>query len=181
VSLPVAHALTGITVFALARPHLGALSPRLAFALALTLPVVPDLDFAPVWFLGLDPEVWHRTFTHSIVFALVCGAAAWGCLHRRPGGAAAAGVVAVWVLSHALVDMLGHAPGGATHRGVMLLWPFDTAYYASPWQPLPPGERTSVARLLEIAAVEAAWCGPPAALAWWWSRRRLVPRGRARA
>src|SRR4051812_14974068 len=102
-SLPVAHALVGACIYSGLEPRVDFCTKRTAWTLALLLPVLPDLDFAPVWFLGLPVTTWHRTFSHSLLFAVACALVAAWIWRQRPVPAAA--FVGALVLSHALVDM----------------------------------------------------------------------------
>jgi membrane-bound metal-dependent hydrolase YbcI (DUF457 family) len=66
--------------------------------------VAPDFDFFLVWILGLNRD-WHRSFTHSIFFALfagflmLCGAK---FTHFKLIIA-----LTVCLLSHGILDFLG--------------------------------------------------------------------------
>jgi len=175
-SLPVAHALIGGALLATFRPRLDFCSPRVALAAALVLPVVPDFDFAFVWWLGLPVTVWHRTFSHSLLFAAALGALAAFWVHRRGAGTprVAFAYVSALVLSHAVVDMCGHGHG-TPGRGVMLFWPAWRHYLALPWQFLPPGRHGHPDVYLRTALVELAALGPPV-----WLYARLLRAWRAR-
>ncbi len=164
-SLPIAHALVGGAILATARPALDFCSIRTAWALALLLPVVPDLDFVFVWGLGLPVTIWHRTFSHSLLFGLLCGALATLVVWRRGTGTPhrAFGFVSTLVLSHAAIDMCGHGHG-IPGRGVTLLWPFSTTFWSLPWQFLPPGRHGRPEIYLRTAATELLLLGPPVVL-----------------
>jgi membrane-bound metal-dependent hydrolase YbcI (DUF457 family) len=179
-SLPVAHALVGGAILATFRPRLDFCSPRVALAAAMLLPVVPDFDFAFVWFLGLPVTVWHRTFTHSLLFSAALGLLAALWVRRRGVGTprAAFGFVTALVLSHAVVDMCGHGHG-TPGRGVMLFWPAWQKYLALPWQFLPPGRHGHPEVYVRTALIEFALLAPALwayvrALAWWRARPATV-------
>jgi membrane-bound metal-dependent hydrolase YbcI (DUF457 family) len=177
-SLPVAHALVGGAILTTARPWLDFCSPRVALGLAMLLPIVPDFDFAFVWWFGLPVTIWHRTFSHSLVFAAALGlfAALW--VRRRGTGTPrfAFWFVFALTISHAVLDMGGHGHG-TPGRGVVLFWPVWQKYLALPWQFLPPGRHGHPEVYLRTALIELALIGPPVllytrALAAWRARRR---------
>lgn len=184
-SLPIGHLLAGVCVHAAMAPRVKPLGGRLAWALTALLPQVPDFDFFAVWVLDQPSHVWHRTWSHSLLFALVCGllgVALW----RRAGDGEGADRDALWiglfaallVLSHDLVDMLGYGGGGAPGRGVALWWPLSDVAVAAPagWQVLPPGIWDHGRGPLKAALMECAWLGPPALIAAGLRWGRRVPR-----
>lgn len=167
-SLPVAHALIGGALLATFRPSLDFCRPRVALAAAMILPIVPDFDFALVWLGGLPVTVWHRTFSHSLIFSAAMGLLAAVWVRRRGVGTprAAFWFVATLVLSHALVDMCGHGHG-IPGRGVTLFWPFWQKFVAFPWQFLPPGRHGQPEVYLRTAVLEFALLAP---IAWLYVR-----------
>lgn len=172
-SLPIAHGCVGLAIYAIGARHIDFCSRRVAIASAALLPAIPDFDFALVWLFGMSRLHWHRTHSHSITFALVCGAlyAGWIAWRGRSGAGRAFVFVFALIVSHAIIDMFGQGPHGFPGRGVMLLWPFDHRFYDMPWQFLPPGMRSSVAVVAKTAAIELAYTGPFAIAAWWWRFR----------
>jgi len=123
--LPVAHALVGASVVAAIDPSPSsarAWKPLLAGA---ALALCPDLDYFFEWVLHW-PDV-HRTFTHSLVFALGVGGVLvlWmGPARRREGLA-----YSLAFLSHTLLDF-------ATTRiteGVAWLWPYSMKGFKLGW------------------------------------------------
>jgi inner membrane protein len=98
------------------------------------LSFLPDADVIG-FSLGIRyADEWgHRGATHSLVFAVLLGAAIGvvAPLFRHP--AMRTGVTAVLVLaSHPLLDTLTN--GGL---GCALFWPFDLTRYFAPWTPIP--------------------------------------------
>jgi membrane-bound metal-dependent hydrolase YbcI (DUF457 family) len=82
------------------------------------LAILPDFDYVLYLGLGLD-EGWHRTFTHSIVFAIAAGTLAAALRHsKRPRMAL---VYSLATLSHPILDLFTSDTGG-----VELFWPFST-------------------------------------------------------
>lgn len=86
------------------------------------LSVLPDFDFALVWGLGLPLEQVHRTWSHSLFFALFL-TLVWVVV--RPGRLkSVSGFLFFSVLiSHSLLDLLCTADPSS--HGIMLLWPFS--------------------------------------------------------
>jgi membrane-bound metal-dependent hydrolase YbcI (DUF457 family) len=111
--LPIAHGLLGASIVAATLPYDSPARNWKPLALGAALAYVPDLDY----FL---PAHWHRSFTHSLIFALLISLvcfAAWGATNIRLAFACAGAT-----LSHALLDF-------ATTRampGVELFWPLST-------------------------------------------------------
>ena len=112
-ALPVAHA-AAVIGFAKTRDL------RVVGLLALVA-VSPDLDFILVWGLDLPIALYHRTFSHSLFFAL-SAAIVYRILLPGLQQRFSAGLVLVASLSHSLVDMICTAD--AADHGVMLFWPF---------------------------------------------------------
>jgi len=93
------------------------------------LSMLPDADVV-AFTLGIPyaAPFGHRGATHSLVFAVVAGAAA-ALAVRSPR--LIPWCVAV-VATHPLLDAL--TDGGL---GVALLWPFDLTRFFAPWRPIP--------------------------------------------
>lgn len=152
------------------------LPPRLALA-GMAAAVLPDADVA-MFALGIDyAHAWgHRGASHSLVFALACGALAAllaRSLQTRAIGALA--FVALSAASHPLLDML--TDGGL---GVALFWPWSDARHFAPWRVVevsPFANRFFSARGAEVLWSELRWVWLPTvvvagAIAW----RRRAPR-----
>lgn len=112
-------------------------SPRLSLGSVLfwsALSFLPDADVIG-FSLGVQyADEWgHRGATHSLVFAVVLGAAVGVAARFFHRPALRTGVIATLVLaSHGLLDTL--TDGGL---GIALLWPFDLTRYFAPWTPIP--------------------------------------------
>jgi membrane-bound metal-dependent hydrolase YbcI (DUF457 family) len=171
--LPIGHALAGASAAAAASWNLPGLQSRRLTIAGAVIAVLPDLDYLLSWthFLG---RRWHHGFTHSIVFALLLGAAAAKAT-RVPGWRAALACCAA-TLSHPLLDYLLTESGG-----LQLLWPFTDArfklgieglnYYAS-------DAHGPVAGILLTSRIEVLIFGPLLALTLWLrARRRRGPQG----
>lgn len=117
---PVGHTMTGLIVAKLITPQPPIKERYLEILIIALLANIPDLDFILTW--GLHEVFLHRTFTHSLSFALVIGTlSCWlyeGKLVFKP-----------WlyftslIASHSLLDFC--TTGAQNSLGVMLLWPFS--------------------------------------------------------
>ena len=117
--LPIAHGLIGASCVAAWQPQTALSSNRKALVYGAALAICPDLDLLFLWPLGLDIS-WHRSFTHSITFALAVGCLAAVVLGRsRIREAIAYGSA---VLSHGVLDFLA----AKKYFGVELFWPLST-------------------------------------------------------
>ncbi|MCA1616603.1 MAG: metal-dependent hydrolase [Acidobacteria bacterium] len=116
--LPVAHGLVGAAVVAALHPRPGRLR-RLPLVAGALLANCADLDFALVFLL--HSKDWHRSFTHSLFFALALTAAAAAVAGRsRLREVVAYGAA---FASHCLLDYATTKAGG----GLELLWPLSDA------------------------------------------------------
>ena len=129
----VAHAIAGIAV---AAPFQTPDETRRFGITAALCTIVPDLDAIgrPFGYEDIELLGGHRGFTHSIVFAVLLGAAvAWGVFHgERSEGMR----LRLWIcftlvtLTHGLLD------GLTTKGGIMYFSPFTDARYSFAWKPL---------------------------------------------
>jgi membrane-bound metal-dependent hydrolase YbcI (DUF457 family) len=110
--LPVAHGLLGAAVVAVTHER-AAVRRGWPLLVGAALALTPDVDFL---------LRAHRTYTHSLAFALVVGGALRLTLGR--GRARAATAYGLAFLSHSLLDFATTEQG----KGVMLLWPFSHAW-----------------------------------------------------
>ena len=97
------------------------------------LSILPDLDFILVWGFGLPINVYHRTFSHSLLFGVTM-ALLWMAI--RPGRLKAISPFLVFavLLSHSFVDMLCTAD--VLDHGVVFFWPLSD--YPMGWPALVP-------------------------------------------
>lgn len=86
------------------------------------LALVPDFDFFFVWVLGFPLHEFHRTFSHSLLFALLA-AGCFALLRRRLSSSVPPFLVFGVLLSHTLLDAVCTAD--AAEHGVMLFWPLS--------------------------------------------------------
>ena len=79
--------------------------------------ILPDVDLVIGWILNLEI---HRTFTHSIVFALVMGFAAfiWCTLLKEKNRTTITLALFFGICIHIFIDLI-------SQRGVMLFWPYE--------------------------------------------------------
>ncbi|MDR2926201.1 MAG: metal-dependent hydrolase [Azoarcus sp.] len=106
--------------------------PRLLIA-ALFFSLVPDFDGIGFRF-GISYASWlgHRGFTHSLSFALLCGAlGAWMAPALKASRLLSGTLIFLAVVAHIALDALTN--GGL---GVAIFWPFSDARYFFPWQPI---------------------------------------------
>ena len=117
--LPVAHGLIGASLVAAWQPQSTLSRDWKPLVYGAALAVSPDLDLLLLWPLGLDTS-WHRSFTHSIAFAIAVGcvaAFAFGLSRIREAIAYGSAV-----LSHGLLDYVATKK----YLGVELFWPVST-------------------------------------------------------
>ncbi len=101
--------------------------------LLLVLSVAPDFDFFFVWVLGLPLESFHRTFSHSILFAGVA-ACVFSFLRPRRWKEVSPAIVFMVLVSHGFLDLV--CTLDPSHHGVMLLWPLSDTRWG--WSVLVP-------------------------------------------
>lgn len=90
------------------------------------LGVIPDLDLIFTWILGMGIS-WHAGFTHSILFAAVCGSFGVRFLGQSAGLSFPRGWLSLSaaMLSHGIVDWATKKSYG----GAALLWPVELKKY----------------------------------------------------
>lgn len=124
-ALPVAH-------FALASGMTFQYHWRIVAAGCL-ISVLPDFDFALVWGLGLPLREWHRTWSHSLLFAAAVSLL-WPFLRPESLQNLTAPLFLAVLSSHGLLDLLCTAD--TFEHGVMLFWPLSSERYG--WEVLVP-------------------------------------------
>jgi inner membrane protein len=148
--------------------------PRLVIA-GMIVAMLPDADVV-AFKLGIEyaHAFGHRGASHSLVFALMCGAFA-ACAARwlRVSVVSAFVFIALSAASHPLLDVL--TDGGL---GVALLWPWSDARHFAPWRVIevsPFANRFFSARGVEVMLSELRWVWLPtlslAGLAAWLRRK----------
>lgn len=151
------------------------LPPRLVGA-GILAAMLPDADVV-AFKLGIEyaHALGHRGASHSLVFALACGAvAAGGARWLRAPAMATFLFIALSAASHPLLDML--TDGGL---GVALLWPWSEARHFAPWRVIevsPFANRFFSARGVDVLLSEFRWVWVPVlALACFtaWLRRSM--------
>lgn len=102
---------------------------RLMLLALAIISVAPDFDFVFVWGLGMPIQAWHRTWSHSVLFALAL-VPIWVLL-RPKRLQEISGLLFFSVLaSHGFLDLFCTAD--AADHGVMVFWPLSTARYGWP-------------------------------------------------
>jgi inner membrane protein len=141
--------------------------------------VAPDLD-AIAFKLGIayGGMMGHRGFTHTLLFALLCGLLGYALAPRwRMRRWAGYAWIALCLLSHPLLDMF--TDGGV---GIPILWPVETAHYFFPWRPIEVSP-ISLSRFLSARGVAVlrsellfVWLPLLTAALFVWAARRMAGR-----
>jgi membrane-bound metal-dependent hydrolase YbcI (DUF457 family) len=130
VASPIAHTFAGFWIFLILAaqwkrwlaaqwrqwvPQLGVL---------ILLANLPDLDFLPGWLDG-DANQLHRSFTHSLTFAILISLALSSVWRIAPGFCRSALLYFTAYSSHLLIDFFSGIKIGWTHTGygMPLFWP----------------------------------------------------------
>lgn len=105
---------------------------RLALACAAAANI-PDLDFAAGFLLHGDPHIYHQTYTHGLIFGLLCGLALTWVLPSRFDNAGVTWAVVLAALSHSVVDFVtGPEIGLYPSFGAPLLTPLVDTRLSAP-------------------------------------------------
>lgn len=118
-ALPLAHGLFGASVVAVSIPGVSIIRDWRALLMGAGVAICPDVDY--LFYLGLRlGESWHRSFSHSIVFALAVGLLASSL--TRATNTRGFLVYSLAALSHPILDALTSQGTG----GVEFFWPLLT-------------------------------------------------------
>lgn len=132
---------------------------------AAVLAILPDSDYLFYKIFNWGEE-WHRSFTHSIFFAVVCGSAV-AIAFGKPSLMYFL-VFTLATLSHPLLDAFVSEGGG-----VQLAWPLSAHYFHFGLVQYPnlfkgqPSSLRILIRVLQYSLVEASIFAPPFALILW--------------
>jgi membrane-bound metal-dependent hydrolase YbcI (DUF457 family) len=172
---PIAHSLTGAAIYFAFR-HRGETKYQELWWLILAANLA-DFDLLPGMLIG-EHSVFHRTFSHSILASLLFAVLVYAICrwqgHPEPRRITLLMFAAY--LSQLLLDWLSVDPGPP--EGIPLLWPFTHQHFVADPALFLNIERDrlwsheTIVHNLKAALLEIALLGPPAVLAWWWSRRR---------
>ncbi len=137
--------------------------PRL-LAAGVVACLLPDIDVIAFRFdVPYGSALAHRGFTHSIVFALLCGAAAaWRAPRLHSHRRMAFLFVFAAAASHGVLDAF--TTGGS---GIAFFWPFDHERYFMPLQMIlvsPIGTHFFSARGIAVLWSELQWVWLPCTL-----------------
>lgn len=129
-ALPIAHATAGYLIHRLDRRRTDFDGWRRALAF-MVIANLPDADFLVGFAFGA-PGALHRGVSHTVLAALVFGAAtaAFAARRRRERFWSAFVIFAAVYASHLLVDAFTVDARGPA--GARFLWPLSQAYYISP-------------------------------------------------
>jgi|GEM_PF-3905619 len=125
---PIPHVIAGLAVASVIRKR-GSRHSTLFYLVAIGFSLLPDLDLVPVYVAGATRAIWHRTFTHSIIFCLFLS---W-LLSLVPSLNIKFGRGRVFVLSTTL--LLCHLAldyfciDENSPYGIMLLFPFSSRFH----------------------------------------------------
>ena len=156
----------GAVALAAGRVYTARPMPRRFWVLAVLLSVSPDFDVMG-FAMGIEygDFLGHRGFTHSFVFAILCGSLAAALLARSPDwpgprAVSVAAFLAVVTASHGVLD--GLTNGGL---GIAFFSPFDLTRYFLPWTPIqvsPIGFGAFFTRWgVAVLRSEIVWIGLP--------------------
>lgn len=158
---PIAHGIIGASLFAATQKKLSREKGIRLMLLAAGLAMLPDLDFLCTWVFDLHG--WHRSFTHSIAFAVVIGLVSSHFAAAKSFRVTIGLVLAP--LSHGLLDALVTSRRGT---GIELFWPisehrfnlgfFD--YFSFPFDPRVDLWTDILIYLLKVSLLEAILIGP---------------------
>ncbi len=129
----IGHAVTAAAISSLAPDTVRSKSSALLCA---ACAIAPDLD-SITFRLGIPYDSWlgHRGFSHSLVFAGMLAAAAYGAAPKR--GAGNGQRFLLWMCFFASAALHGVLDGMTNGGlGVAFFSPFDTARYFLPWRPI---------------------------------------------
>ncbi|MBI4454665.1 MAG: metal-dependent hydrolase [Acidobacteria bacterium] len=175
-AFPVAHISLGCGIATLLGRRLTDWKQTLFWSL---LSILPDFDFFFVFVLGLDWRQYHRTFSHSILFALV-GSLLIFLLGRSMGYFNRARcwlAVFLVLLSHAALDFF--CVSNFYRDGEMLFWPFSTTTWGHPSFLIPlyqaaGGDPTSLLKVaIPYTLLELALWSP--VIVWVFSKQGQLP------
>jgi inner membrane protein len=122
------HSVVGLGLGVLFAPRR---MPPLYWALAASLPMIPDLDAFSVASYG-DNILGHRGLTHTLTIAMAMGLSAAALAYRSVSMNfwRLAGIFSVITASHGVLDAFTH--GGA---GIPFFWPFSDHRFGG-WGPV---------------------------------------------
>lgn len=172
---PLGHSLAGVVIYAAVyrdRP----IDPQ-RLGLCVLAANLPDADFIPGLLIG-QPGVFHNTVTHSLAFVLFVAVAAGAVAGwmRRARPLATAGLTALLVGSHVVLDMLMLPT--RSDSGIPLWWPWSEESVRAPFWVFLNIERTDafapevIRHNLLAVAWEATVLGGLLLLVLYWVRYR---------
>ena len=167
---PIAHSLTGASIYFLSRRYPGERHTEIWWLIFAAN--AADFDLLPGLLLG-DESMFHRTFSHSILFAVAFSIAVYlissRAGHREPQRFAVLMFLAY--LSQLLIDWFSYDQ--STPQGIMVLWPLTREYYMSEPTVLLNISRTdafswpTIVHNLRAVALELVIFGPVTAYLWY--------------
>lgn len=121
-ALPLAHGLLGASIIVSFVPYVSLRRDWRPLLTGALVALLPDFDY--IFYLGLQlGDSWHRSFSHSILFALVVGIVASSMTAATSMKAVL--VYSLAIVSHPILDALTTKGGG----GVEFFWPISNHRY----------------------------------------------------
>lgn len=148
---PIGHSLAGAIIYTATTKERYLLKSWKWLVVCVVFAALADIDFAPALFGKLDlANRVHRHLTHTLLFAIASGAAAFGVLKilRRPQAARDSLVLFLCLASHILLDMLGKDT--RPPFGVPFLWPFVGRSFKLPVELFPDLHKSTYAEIFSL-------------------------------
>lgn len=137
-AFPIGHIATGLGFSMLYRRTFDPFKNKALTVKIAGLSLLPDLDYLLTWPLGLSYDIYHRGFSHSLLFAVVMGFA-FAVLERRKEPKCILQCSALYIgviLSHDLLDLATTDARFPFIPGLMLAWPWSVTRFALSASPL---------------------------------------------
>lgn len=148
---PVGHSLSGAVIYALTTKSENLVASWRWGIVCMLAAALADIDFLPALFgdLSLANSV-HRYLTHTLLFAVVVGLAAFGILKvlGRPRPIRGSAVLFSCLVGHIFLDLLGK--DFRPPIGVPFLWPFVKRSFSLPVQLFPNLLKDTYAEIVSL-------------------------------
>lgn len=148
---PFGHSLAGVIIYTLTTKGRDLLKSWRWLVVCVLFATLADVDFAPALFGRIDvANRFHRHLTHTLLFATVTWAAAYGVLRllRKPLAGRCCVVLFFCSLSHLFLDLLGKDPRPPV--GIPLLWPFVRGRFKLPVKFFPDLHKATYAEIFSL-------------------------------
>jgi len=137
-AFPLGHIATGLGVSMVCNQTYDPLKQRMLTLKVAGLSLLPDIDYLLVWPLGLSYEVYHRGFSHSVLFAIMAGLVFAILEQRKESGPLLwrSAFYILIILSHDVLDLAMTDDRFEFIPGLMLAWPWSSTRFAMSSSPL---------------------------------------------